>query len=395
MDSTLLEAIKKSNLAAVKKCILFGCDPTSNNNHALILAASYGNVPIINFLIENGCNPRCKDDSCLLNSATSGNLEAVKLFIKHGCTIDDSRILYRASRCGHFEIVEYLIKLGCDPNKQNTSAFAAAAEFGHLQICKFFADLGYNTSIALLSGSKSNKIEIVKILVKNNSNLQNDLALSTAIANENVDIVKYLIEKGQSTDSLSEKDVNWCALNDCITISTYLDYKIFDVMCGTFYVKQIMDRNHELGRPLTDGLTLGPEVVSDLTDFLCEKEHMKIIKHMLRLDTRINNQLFSSIMLYMRYNNKIMANYIYSYLSLRSKYLALDIRKTIESVTQNSKKNESTSKAITQIENTKNVIDVFEPKFCKELLLRRFVRKNNFMKALLRPTGLIIQLTFI
>ena len=97
-------------------------------------------------IMEHGMNPNVMSwhhVTILHDMAQKGNIPKAELLIKHGADIDpvdeeyQSSPLGMASRWGHIEMVEYLLKQGADPNKSGASwstPLAWARKKGHNDI---------------------------------------------------------------------------------------------------------------------------------------------------------------------------------------------------------------------------------------------------------------------
>jgi hypothetical protein len=87
-------------------------DPSKNNNLAVRLTATYGNIEILNKLLEiNNVNPADLDNRAFQDAAKYGNLEIIKRLLK------DDRI---------------------NPTALNNIAFCQAAERGMIDVVKYF-----------------------------------------------------------------------------------------------------------------------------------------------------------------------------------------------------------------------------------------------------------------
>ena len=223
----LILAAEKGHLEIVNTLIAHKVDVDKINswdNTALFLAAGSGHLEIVNSLIKAGAK---LDESnpfgtALMRAAGSGHLEIVNSLIKAGAKVDanhhNDTALRCAASCGHFEIVKTLIAQNADVNKVNlegASALTCAAKNGHIEVVKILIDQNadvdkvdkFGTAIMLAISKGHN--DIVKLLLGKgaNVNLTNkwgETALSCAVVadkEDNVEVVKLLLEKGAWTDS--------------------------------------------------------------------------------------------------------------------------------------------------------------------------------------------------
>jgi len=116
---------------------------------------------------------------------------------------------------GHIDLVKKLINVGADVSAANYAAVRAATVSGYLDVIKYFMESGSITNTLcdelLVIATENNRIDIIKyILFENNfgHNLANihyeyDLPLRTAIMQENLDIIKLLLNHGADPTSLN------------------------------------------------------------------------------------------------------------------------------------------------------------------------------------------------
>ena len=159
----------------------------------------------------------------LLLSCYSGDVKVVKLLLKH-CDVEcinNSNYSYgtalaAASRAGHVDIVDLLIKCGADCNKSGengTTPLCEASRAGHVDIVdlliKCGADCnksGENGTTPLCKASEAGHVDIVDLLIKggadcNKSGEFSRTPLYQASRAGHADIVDLLIKGG--ADSVS------------------------------------------------------------------------------------------------------------------------------------------------------------------------------------------------
>jgi hypothetical protein len=57
------------------------------NDYALLHAAEYGHLDVVQFLVENGANIHSRNDSALLCAARNGHLNTVQYLVENGADI--------------------------------------------------------------------------------------------------------------------------------------------------------------------------------------------------------------------------------------------------------------------------------------------------------------------
>lgn len=184
---SLLEAVKANDLEAVKGFIKGGHDVnrTDDSYTPLHIAAKAGNLRLVKYLLKNGADARssCRFLTPAGLAASEGKLDVVRYFIKSGLD-NATELLPTAVRCGHLNVVQYLIEAGASlPITTNyNEVLHSAMKDGHLPVVKYLL-------------SKWTHIDITK-------------ALHYAIFCNQVPIFEYLLEisggklKGHSKDEL-------------------------------------------------------------------------------------------------------------------------------------------------------------------------------------------------
>ncbi len=201
----------------------YGKNPRANNT-ILFEAADKGHLAIVQILVSKGANtnrigecgyaplydsandaiwdylqPKTKELSTALafiNAARRGNLEQVKSFLeqlkKEGKDINDIKVNANNSHC-------------------ETSALIEASYYGHLEVVKFLVENGANVNnnvaysagnskkdTALISASANGHLEVVKYLVENGASVNNGPhnALAMAAEEGHLAVVRYLVSQG-------------------------------------------------------------------------------------------------------------------------------------------------------------------------------------------------------
>jgi ankyrin repeat protein len=211
-------------------------DVTYENNNgitSLILACRKGDSKIIKCLVEN-CpdQKRVKyvnhkdnhNETSLISSILNGNLEIVKYLVENGANVIDkdekeTNLMWACSiKTNSFEIVKYLmekiseeldheelVKYVNSENSLRDTSLMWACSNGNLEVIKYLVEKGANVNhennygeTSLTRASVGN-LEVVKYLVENGAaDLTNNLNKSLLKASQhgNLEVVEYLVEKG-------------------------------------------------------------------------------------------------------------------------------------------------------------------------------------------------------
>lgn len=217
MKSALYAACSGSHLETVKFLIEEGgCDLSthiSTSPNAINHAAWGGNVQILKYLISIGFpNVNRGTETSLHVAASSGKLDAVRFLIKNGSNSQKEQLdnqgftpIQVASRRGNWDVVKYLVSIGCDYlaiNRFQVSAFSFACAQNNLNMLKYFhLNLGCDLNQAFHIGStlqeicRNGHIEILKYFFENGVSFQNEG--STTNKDEELNTIKWSCEGGQ------------------------------------------------------------------------------------------------------------------------------------------------------------------------------------------------------
>ncbi|KAF7856377.1 hypothetical protein EAF04_009905 [Stromatinia cepivora] len=165
----------------------------TNAGCPLVLAASNGNLKLINLLLDCGAHINAWDEtngSALSAAAGSWKrsarlLDSVKLLLKRGADVNgynnsgrylhSGSALQQAAHWGDLEMVNLLLSHGANINLgtgQSGGALHEAAAKGHLEICRLFIDLGADlyaerefAGSVLHAAASNNNMEIIRLLL--------------------------------------------------------------------------------------------------------------------------------------------------------------------------------------------------------------------------------------
>lgn len=154
-------------------------------------------------------------------AAEHGGIEKVRELSTAGVNIDASEpitgrtALMYASKAGHWEVIEILVKRGADIEKTNyrgATALHIAAQFGHIQPVKVLLDAGAEVdavnrlgTTALMLSTIEGHGELVKQIVKYGAdiyrkNLDGKTAWMYAYEYQRENISRFLMDLGSETD---------------------------------------------------------------------------------------------------------------------------------------------------------------------------------------------------
>jgi ankyrin repeat protein len=215
---------------------------SSNNNTALHFAAKADNVGIITLLLDKGVSVNVtgtRGETPLHHAALCGNLRGTKLLVQRRAALEkknkmDRTPLMFAALAGKLEVVGYLVKNGADINVCNDteSALHLAIGSARFDVMCFLLEQG-----ADINGSNAERgfsplqlailrqnLQIVKYLIERDADVNlrtrdgwNMTAVHLATISGNLEILDCLIEAGANLNALDRNGstaLHWAVAND-------------------------------------------------------------------------------------------------------------------------------------------------------------------------------------
>ncbi|MCF4969584.1 ankyrin repeat domain-containing protein [Nostoc sp. CMAA1605] len=223
-----IDAAMYGTLAEVQQALSNGIDVNaigSNGQTALMYAANYGHIQVIQSLLNAGADPNILSDSddglgegmtALMQVAGSffaGNRhEVVKLLVQAGADMNlrglggKTALMYAANNgSGYIESVKTLVNLGADLDVRDDDGNTVLMQVelsGHKKIADILRKAGASeqgiAEIALIKAASNGDVEQVKSLISSGVNVNHNdgLALNRAIYADNQEMVELLIKAG-------------------------------------------------------------------------------------------------------------------------------------------------------------------------------------------------------
>jgi surface antigen len=137
---TFCEHAARGRLADVQRMLECGELPVSENqNEALVRAAQYGHVDVVDYLLRHAMfDPSADDNHAIRKAAEYGHLAVVERLLQDkrvDPSADDNYAIQLAAQCGHLGVVERLLQdPRVDPAANDNYAVRLAAARGHLAV---------------------------------------------------------------------------------------------------------------------------------------------------------------------------------------------------------------------------------------------------------------------
>jgi len=220
----LLIATKKGYEYIVEYLVKHGADVNKANNDGVTpvsIAAEEEFENIIKYLEKHGAdiNKADKDGVTPLFMATqTGNVNIIKYLVEHGADTNKQNLkgnipLHVAGEKGYENIVKYLVEHGADINKQNNNGLTPldiAKRMKNEKIVEYLEGENKKSNDfknALKQGDLSSVENLIQRGARVNKEWEDgDTPLSIAICNENLDLIKYLVEHGANINQKYGKD---------------------------------------------------------------------------------------------------------------------------------------------------------------------------------------------
>ena len=273
-DQPLVEACAEGHIKIVKYLIDNDCDINCQHGKPLAMACLKQNMELIKFLIDNGASVNSDFDLPFNMACKSGNLKIVKFLIKNGFEPMDDAIGGYIETCinNHTHILKFLIEknIGVYHNVQNEFNYACENKFYEIIdiLIKYPAindEVMYiDFEHPLKEACKTGNLEIVKLLIDvYDVNIMDMLESSeeleygffmTAFKHKQIEIVKYLLEKGLPVDILNGLMlIESCKQNNFEFVKMLVEYGAnLDIQEGEPLIQAFKNENYEIANFLIE-----------------------------------------------------------------------------------------------------------------------------------------------
>ena len=169
---------------------------------ALLSASTGGQLPTIVYLLSLGDKKFDCIDRAFLQAAEHGHLDVTKYFVELGVDVNKQRNYYgfcKAAANGHLKVVQYLVSVGSVVTVENNYAVRNAAANGHLDVVQYLIDLGADI------------------------HADNDFAFRYACHYGHLHVVQYLVSNYHVDINLCDEEaLHWAAISGHLDVVQYL-----------------------------------------------------------------------------------------------------------------------------------------------------------------------------
>lgn len=205
----MLKAVESDSSSIFQYLISLGADPTLDDSVVMITACRRGYLDIVKYLFETGrVDEELAEEDITEAALSSGNLELIKyLFdtVKVDVGIIDDDI-EQACTDGDLELVKYLISKSEDDFSYIPKFILYGVPSGNLELIKYLISLGgeedsYQGGQVLLEAVRFSSLEVVKYLIEELKTLENPVEslvvsnvefLEASIESKNIKMVRYM-----------------------------------------------------------------------------------------------------------------------------------------------------------------------------------------------------------
>ncbi len=238
-EQEFLDACKSGNVQLVRQYLSRGANPRMSDDLALLCAVIGGNLELVKLLLEEcELNPDALDGAPIRHAAAKGAIEIIHALVVSGADVRTrgSQSLNWAAIHGHTEVMKYLMESGACKETLTDKTIAAACARGaekaiqymveelgvdangndesplrhaviennsrlvHYLLTKGRANVHFDNEFSLLHAVRKGYTEVLAHLIAAGGDAQvnNNDPLMTAVANDNLEIVKILVGKGRA-----------------------------------------------------------------------------------------------------------------------------------------------------------------------------------------------------
>lgn len=182
-------------------------------DYSITIAAENGRLEVVKYLVSLGFNPTFNYNSAIRQACTSGHLEVIR-YLREECDCElgiDFYLMRNVCGEGHLEVVRYLVEeCGYDPRTDNgNNALVFSVIGGQLEVLKYLVSLGCDPRIDDFM-RWSVTLEMTKYLIEMGCDIKahSNVAIRNASERGDIDLVKFLYEKGCRSDRAVIEAIN-------------------------------------------------------------------------------------------------------------------------------------------------------------------------------------------
>ena len=154
-------------------------------------------------------------------------------------------------------LVKLALEKGADIHVNNNEPLKVAVKNGHFNIIKFLVENGANVQDDVLgSAIWGGNLDIVKYLVNHGADVheRNDLTLAWASSSGNLNIVKYLLDHGVDIHANDDMAISWASSQGHLNVVKYLVSRGANIHTpGTLYHAHLKNQSEVVDYLISQG----------------------------------------------------------------------------------------------------------------------------------------------
>jgi len=216
LDQAFELAIELGSKRVIKYLLEQGVNPAANRNYALRATVEYNHVECLRLLLsDERVDPADLDNVAVGIAAELGHPESLSVLLADPRVNAGDNVNYaiRASAIkGNLEVVNMLLArdevdpldndvalssiTGDTTGEMDVPPINVAVSNGHLKIVELFLNRGCSMSNAMFEACRSNRLEVIKLLLSRNYNIFHNIGVNIQEAHEHqhIEIVDFLCE---------------------------------------------------------------------------------------------------------------------------------------------------------------------------------------------------------
>lgn len=198
-DASLLSAIRNKHLNLVEYLYEQGC----RTKNVVLRAVEFNAFEITEYLLEQGEEP---SSSALVYASNFGLTNYIALLIKHGAVIGKEAVK-GAAEFGQLDVLKYYVEQGFNLKDLGEYLIYYTAHNGHVHVLKYLKEQGLDlregNDMALIWAGDNIQIDAIKYLVENGADIRvkdDDLCVSAGCMGS-LELSKYLIEQAKDAET--------------------------------------------------------------------------------------------------------------------------------------------------------------------------------------------------
>eukprot|EP01118_Nematostelium_gracile_P007105 TRINITY_DN2298_c0_g3_i1.p1 TRINITY_DN2298_c0_g3~~TRINITY_DN2298_c0_g3_i1.p1 ORF type:complete len:398 (+),score=64.61 TRINITY_DN2298_c0_g3_i1:64-1257(+) len=250
-------------------------DPSASGNYSIKQACEKGHLEIVNLLLnDERTDPSADGDYCITYAGWKGHIDIVNRLLEDkrvNPSSGSNRCIKRVCAAGHLDILERLLRIGSvDPSASFNHPIRFAVNNGHYKIVErllqdYRVDPSVESNYCIKRAVADQNFNIVEILL-NDRRVDANAVDTSSIANNTIEIVKILLEKG----------------------------KLRPTTCSAWLIPVCREKKYDLMRLLIEQKGIDLTIYNNICMHIAYQNNQVDLTEKLLKDNKVNPRKFSS-----------------------------------------------------------------------------------------------------